>query len=99
MRLIINVAALAAMAAVPSIAQALELAVKLEMHGNFEVKATITNPTDEDVKVLKTGSILDSAPVQKAQVSYEGKFANATARVYRRTPDLGLASVHFFNTF
>ncbi|CAG9975641.1 unnamed protein product [Clonostachys byssicola] len=44
------------------------LDIKIEMVGNSEVKATIVNTGSSSLKVLKTGSILDSAPVEKARV-------------------------------
>ncbi|GAP92034.1 putative deuterolysin metalloprotease [Rosellinia necatrix] len=44
------------------------LDVKLEMIGNTEVKASITNTGSAPVKVFKTGSILDSRPVEKVKV-------------------------------
>lgn len=44
------------------------LDIKIEMVGNSEVKATIVNTGSSNLKVLKTGSILDSAPVEKARV-------------------------------
>ncbi|GJN78781.1 hypothetical protein PLIIFM63780_002290 [Purpureocillium lilacinum] len=42
--------------------------VKLEMLGNSEVKATFMNKGKNNLKVLKTGSILDSSHVEKAKV-------------------------------
>lgn len=69
-----TVATLVALAAAaPSIAPNPKVNVKLEMQENSKVKATVSNPTGESIKILKTGSILDSAPVQKASVSNEGK--------------------------
>ncbi|KAG6041482.1 hypothetical protein E4U41_004059 [Claviceps citrina] len=44
------------------------LDVKLEMAGNSAVKATITNNGKENLKVFKTGTILDKAAIQKAHV-------------------------------
>lgn len=44
------------------------LAVNLEMVGNTLVKATIVNNGDSDLKLFKTGSLLDSAPVEKAEI-------------------------------
>ncbi|KAI1434759.1 neutral protease 2-like protein [Xylaria sp. CBS 124048] len=44
------------------------LDVHIEQVGNSGVKATITNSGSEDLKLLKTGSILDSAPVEKVRV-------------------------------
>jgi hypothetical protein len=69
-----------AVAAVASLANAVSLDfakrdsaldVKLELTGNTAVKAVITNTGSEDLKVLKTGSFLDSAAVEKAEV-YQG---------------------------
>lgn len=51
------------------------LDVKLEASGNSAVKATITNNGKNDLKVLKTGTFLDSAPVEKAQVFAGGKLS------------------------
>ncbi|KAF2678357.1 hypothetical protein K458DRAFT_423058 [Lentithecium fluviatile CBS 122367] len=44
------------------------LDVKLELTGNTEVKASITNTGSEDLKVLKTGSFLDEAAVEKVSI-------------------------------
>ncbi|KAK6074053.1 Neutral protease 2-like protein [Seiridium cupressi] len=44
------------------------LDVQLEMIGNTGVQATVTNTGNEDLKLLRTGSFLDSAPVEKVQV-------------------------------
>ncbi|KAB2568594.1 Neutral protease 2-like protein [Lasiodiplodia theobromae] len=55
------------------------LDVKLEMVGNTEVKATVTNTGASALKLYKAGSFLDSAAVEKAEiysaenrVSFEG---------------------------
>lgn len=64
----------AAAASALSIQQrASSLDVKLEMVGNSEVKATITNIGSENVRLLKTGTILDSAAVEKTNVFSGGK--------------------------
>lgn len=47
--------------------------VELEMVSNSEVKAKITNTGSEALNVFKTGSILDSRPIEKAAVSVGGK--------------------------
>jgi deuterolysin len=69
-----------AVAAVASLANAVSLDfakrdsaldVKLELTGNTAVKAVITNTGSEDLKVLKTGSFLDNAAVEKVEV-YQG---------------------------
>ncbi|KAI1815911.1 neutral protease 2-like protein [Poronia punctata] len=44
------------------------LDVQIKQVGNSGLKATITNTGSEDLKVLKTGTILDSAPVEKVHV-------------------------------
>ncbi|OAQ76930.1 peptidase m35 deuterolysin protein [Purpureocillium lilacinum] len=42
--------------------------VKLEMLGNSEIKATFTNKGNNRLKILRTGSILDTSSVEKAKV-------------------------------
>lgn len=49
------------------------LEVKLEVTGNTAVKASITNAGAEALKVLKTGSFLDKAAVEKVEVFQGGK--------------------------
>lgn len=49
------------------------LKVELELLGNSEVKATVTNTGKKNLKVLKAGTLLDDAPVEKAQVYTGGK--------------------------
>ncbi|KAK3503257.1 Deuterolysin metalloprotease family-domain-containing protein [Neurospora crassa] len=44
------------------------LDVKIEVVNNTNVKASITNTGKEHLKVLKTGSILDNAAVEKTQI-------------------------------
>lgn len=74
MKLLASVATLATLAAAaPSVAPSPEVSVKLEMQENSKVKAIVTNPTKDSIKILKTGSILDSTPVQKVSVSNSGK--------------------------
>ncbi|KAI1632752.1 neutral protease 2-like protein [Biscogniauxia mediterranea] len=48
------------------------LDIKLQMIGNTGVKATITNTGSASLKVFKTGTFLDSAPVEKVKV-FQGK--------------------------
>lgn len=48
------------------------LDVKLEMVGNSGVKATFTNTGSKSLKVFRTGTILDFAPVEKAHVFKNG---------------------------
>jgi deuterolysin len=47
--------------------------VKLELQDNSKVKAVLTNSGKDNIKVLKTGSILDDTPVKKASVSGSSK--------------------------
>lgn len=49
------------------------LAVNLEMVGNTLVKATITNTGESGLKLFKTGSLIDSAPVEKAEIFQAGE--------------------------
>jgi deuterolysin len=66
-----------AVAAIASLANAVSLNfnkrdsaldVKLELTGNTAVKAVITNTGSEDLKVLKIGTFLDDAAVEKVEV-------------------------------
>lgn len=69
MKFLGNVALLASLASAASLGKrASPLDVQIEQVGNSGLKATITNTGAEDLKVLKTGTILDSAPVEKVQV-------------------------------
>lgn len=68
MKFAASIATLASLAAAAPTANP-QLSVKLELQDNSRVKAVVSNPGKENVKVLKTGSILDNVPVQKASVS------------------------------
>ncbi|KAF2140763.1 uncharacterized protein K452DRAFT_288850 [Aplosporella prunicola CBS 121167] len=65
------------------------LDVKLEMVGNTAVKATVTNNGATDLNLLKKGTFMDSAPVEKVEiysadsrVAFDGvKFRLATDNV------------------
>lgn len=48
------------------------LNVELGMVGNSEVKATVTNTGESTLKLFKTGTFLDTAPVEKAHVVSNG---------------------------
>ncbi|KAI0854861.1 neutral protease [Xylaria cubensis] len=48
------------------------LDVKIEMVGNSGIKASITNTGASDLKVFKTGTLLDTAATEKVKV-YQGK--------------------------
>lgn len=44
------------------------LDVKIESAGNSALKATITNTGSQPLKLFKTGSVLDSIAVEKAEI-------------------------------
>lgn len=70
-----SVLALASMAvAAPAKRAPTPLEVKLEMVGNSEVKAVVTNTGKNNLKVFKSGTLLDDAPVEKAKVFSGGRF-------------------------
>lgn len=58
------------------------LKVEIESVGNSAVKAVVTNTGSEPIKLMKTGSILDKAAVEKAEIFSGGKWAvpNAMAQ-------------------
>ncbi|KAF9631833.1 Peptidase M35 deuterolysin [Lasiodiplodia theobromae] len=65
------------------------LDVKLEMVGNSEVKATLTNNGDAALKLFKVGSILDKTAVEKAEVnSPESRVAFEGIRLRMATENL-----------
>ncbi|RYP82546.1 hypothetical protein DL769_001652 [Monosporascus sp. CRB-8-3] len=65
------------------------LDVKLEMVGNTAVKASITNNGETDLKLFKTGSFLDEAPVEKVDVfQANNKVAFEGIRLRALTTDL-----------
>lgn len=61
-------AALASAASVDLTKRDSPLDLKLELVGNSAVKATLTNTGSQDLKIFKTGSILDEIAVEKSQV-------------------------------
>ena len=76
MKLFVRIPPLASLAGAVSVNLARRdspLEVKLEMVGNSAVKASITNNGEAELKLFKTGSILDSAPVEKVGVFQAGK--------------------------
>ncbi|KFA59953.1 hypothetical protein S40285_07946 [Stachybotrys chlorohalonatus IBT 40285] len=69
MKLLVGVATLASLAlAAPSRAPT-PLDVKLEKVGNSQVKATVTNNGKNELKLFRTGTLLDNVANQKAIVS------------------------------
>ncbi|KAF9871888.1 hypothetical protein CkaCkLH20_10520 [Colletotrichum karsti] len=86
-------AALANGAAVNLARRAGPLDVKIEQVGNSELKASITNTGTAPLRVLKAGSILDGAPIEKAQFSTASadgvsRVAFSGVRVYVHDTDL-----------
>lgn len=64
-----SLSVLASLAGAASIARRdAPLSVQLEMVSNTGVQATITNTGNEDLKIFKTGTLLDNSPVEKVQV-------------------------------
>jgi deuterolysin len=54
------------------------LNVELEMQGNSKIKAVVTNNGSRNLKLLRVGTFLDEAPVERAQV-YSASDFSATA--------------------
>ncbi|RYP42787.1 hypothetical protein DL768_010223 [Monosporascus sp. mg162] len=71
------------------------LDVKIEMVGNSQIKASITNTGDSALRVFKTGSILDSRPIEKVKVFHGAdKVPFSGMRVYVK-PSLADAEEDF----
>ncbi|KAG5984170.1 hypothetical protein E4U55_005782 [Claviceps digitariae] len=67
------IALVSLVAAAPQASTSLD--VKLQMAGNSAVRATITNNGKTNLRIFKTGTILDRSPVQKAHITRnDGKF-------------------------
>jgi deuterolysin len=45
--------------------------VTIKLKDNSHVKASVTNKGPEDIKILKTGSVLDSTAIEKTDI-YQG---------------------------
>lgn len=73
MKFFSSLAALATLATAATIKRDSPLDVKLESIGNTGLQATITNTGSDSLKIFKTGSILDKAPVEKIQVFKGGE--------------------------
>jgi deuterolysin len=54
------------------------LNVELELQGNSKVKAVVTNNGSRNLKLLRLGTFLDDAPVERVQV-YSASDFSATA--------------------
>ncbi|KAJ2994447.1 hypothetical protein NUW58_g1558 [Xylaria curta] len=65
------------------------LVVEIAQVGNSEVRASITNTGNAALRVLRTGSILDSVPVEKVRVSQGAEAVPFTGvRLYVHTNNL-----------
>lgn len=72
MKFAAGLAALATLAAAAPSGAPSPLDVKLEMAGNSQVKATITNNGKNNLKVFKVGTIFDNTSTEKARVATNG---------------------------
>ncbi|KAF4962730.1 hypothetical protein FSARC_9212 [Fusarium sarcochroum] len=61
------------------------LNVELQLEGNSKVKAVITNNGKNNLKLLKVGTFLDTAPVERAQVFSAGKNPVSVSDVQTRS--------------
>lgn len=62
------------------------LSVAIEVVGNSEVKATVTNSGDSDLKLLKTGSILDPQAVEKTEIVGSGRLSSSSSLIFSSSP-------------
>jgi Deuterolysin metalloprotease (M35) family len=62
--------------------------VKLHGAGNSAIKATIKNTGSKPLRLLKEGTIFDSAPVQKVHVKSQGEECSTGAKSYCHTHNL-----------
>lgn len=84
MKFLPSISVLATLASAASVnigRRAAPLAVELEMVGNTDVKATITNTGAEALKIFKTGTFLDDSAVEKVEVFQAGKFRIIPSRL------------------
>jgi hypothetical protein len=70
---LVSMAAVAKAVSVNLDRRALSLDVKLEMAGNTAVKAIITNNGAGDLKIFKTGTLLEDIATEKINVFQAGK--------------------------
>ncbi|KAF6836567.1 deuterolysin metalloprotease [Colletotrichum plurivorum] len=89
------VAALASAAVVDLAKRDSPLDVKIESVGNSGVKASITNTGATDLKVFRTGSILDKLAVEKAEVYAAGAEQVAFDGIRLRLQTAGIAEDAF----
>jgi deuterolysin len=72
MKFVAGLIALAALASAAPGKAPTPLDIKLESAGNAEIKAVITNTGKSNLKIFKTGTILDSSAVEKVIISSGG---------------------------
>lgn len=61
------------------------LDIKLETAGNAEIKAVITNTGKSNLKIFKSGTILDSSAVEKVSVTSGGIFYQQALLTHQHT--------------
>lgn len=59
------------------------LNVELQMQGNSKIKAVITNNGRSNLKLLRIGTFLDEAPVERAQVFSASDFSATAGKTFR----------------
>ena len=72
MKFAAGLAALATLAVAAPSGAPTPLDVKLEMVGNSQVKATISNNGKNNLKIFKVGTIFDNTSTEKARVAANG---------------------------
>lgn len=93
MKFISGLIALAALASAAPGKAPTPLDIKLESAGNAEIKAVITNTGKNNLKIFKTGTILDSSPVEKVKISSGGVFCLLLSYVFDLSCHLDLSSL------
>lgn len=61
------------------------LDIKLESAGNAEIKAVITNTGKNNLKIFKSGTILDNSAVEKVSITSGGIFHPPALLTYQHT--------------
>lgn len=72
MKFVAGLIALAALASAAPGKAPTPLDIKLESAGNAEIKAVITNTGKGNLKIFKSGTILDSSAVEKVTITSGG---------------------------
>lgn len=74
MKFVAGLIALAALASAAPGKAPTPLDIKLESAGNAEIKAVITNTGKNNLKIFKSGTILDNSAVEKVSITSGGIF-------------------------